>query len=862
MKMGIIGKILASTSVSLTMPITAYAQSASGNDEMGSGQAESANSEIIVTANKREQSINDVGLTIQAATAEALTNRGIDEVADLSKLVAGFTATQSTFVTPVYTLRGIGLYDATVGAAPAVAIYTDQVPRNFPVMSDALELDIERIEVLKGPQGTLFGQSSTGGAINYIVGKPTSTFEAGLNASYERFNLADVSGFISGPISGSLNARLALRGISGGAWQRSVTRPDDVNGDTRKVMGRLSLDWQPTDRLVVQASITGARDRSDVQAPQYAGAFYNIYSAASLAAANANPATANPFGVVNEDLYAQFTTPGSPGFRPSHLADQLTVVTRMNGVGTLNLVRPEVAAGSMSILGTPVVENNRGADWTPGLLRGSRDHFIQGTLRADIDLSDIITLTSITAYAEKKFDRTVDLDGTAAVSTDVLTFGKLRTFNQEIRISGETDRFNWVIGANFDNIDIDDNNDYIILDYVTNDPLSAGITGLGPLEVTGARFGTKMKSYASFFSGDFQVTDSLTLSAGLRYTKNDQDASYCGLDSTGNQKTSQVFSILSQAIGGAPANFAVNPGQCFPLGDGTSGTTFGVSTLTPFTPELSEDNWSFRVGVDYKLQSGGLIYATISQGYKAGVFSNIGAATVAQFVPATQEKLLSYEAGLKLPLFQDNFQINASAFYYDYSDKQIRAKVFDPVFVLLERLINVPKSRVWGLEGEIVARPVEGLVITGNATYIDSKVTSSFDTFNGSSVFNNMGFTGDFKGSELPFTPNFMANADIEYSWELGDVRSFIGGTLVHQGSSNATFENEILRGDFFRLPSWQTVDLRAGFSSSDENWRFSIYGRNILNERVVSAANFYIDTYFFMLGRPAVYGASVSYRY
>ncbi len=169
------------TGVSIAALAVASAGHAQASQE-AEGTAADAN-EIIVTANKREQSINDVGLTIQAATAEALDNRGINSVADLGKLVAGFTATQSTFATPVYTLRGIGLYDATVGASPAVAIYTDQISRNFPMMSDALELDIERVEVLKGPQGTLFGQSSTGGAINYIVGKPTSTLKAGFDAS-------------------------------------------------------------------------------------------------------------------------------------------------------------------------------------------------------------------------------------------------------------------------------------------------------------------------------------------------------------------------------------------------------------------------------------------------------------------------------------------------------------------------------------------------------------------------------------------------------------------------------------------------------------------------------------------------------
>jgi outer membrane receptor protein involved in Fe transport len=823
--------------------------------------ASGAAGEIIVTANKREQSINDVGLTIQAASSEALDNRGIREVGDLSKLVAGFTAAQSVFSTPVYTLRGIGLYDGTVGAAPAVAIYTDQIPRNFPVMSDGLELDVERVEVLKGPQGTLFGQSSTGGAINYIVGRPTDHFTAGFGASYERFSRADISGYVSGPLSDNLRARLAVRAITGGAWQYSVTRPDDRNGDTRKIMGRLSLDWTPTETIQIQGSLTGGRDRSDPQAPQYSGTLYNVYSAASFAAANANPATINPFGYVDELLYAQLTTPGSPGYRADLIANQNTAVTRMNGVGSINAYRPEVAAGSLALLGTPVVRNIRGADWSPGFLRRNDDRYWQATLRADIELSDSITFTTISAFAKKKFNHTLDLDATSADAVNFPSFGDLKTFNQEVRLSGKINRLNWIIGANFDHLKTSDNNDYILHDYVVNDPLNWGVTGIGPIQDTHNLFDTKMKTWAGFANAEFQATDNITISGGIRYTKNNQSAAYCYSDISAEQRGSAIFTAFSQAFG-APSSFQVRPGDCFVLGDGTPGYPNGISVIDPIRVKQNEDNWSFRAGLNYKLNGGGLIYANISQGYKAGVFSNIGASVMSQYVPATQEKLISYEGGFKLPLAGNKLQINGSVFYYDYTDKQVRAKVQDAVWGLLERLINVPKSRVWGLEGELAARPIDGLILSGSATYIDSKVTKSFSQFNNSPVYNTLGFTGDLKGSELPFTPNFMANADIQYEWEMGNIRPFIGGTFVYQGSSNATFENEVLRADFFKIPSWKTVDLRAGFSSSDGSWKFSIYGRNVFNERIITAPTYFLDAYFNMTAKPVVYGASVSWKY
>ncbi|HUD93469.1 TonB-dependent receptor plug domain-containing protein [Sphingobium sp.] len=141
--------------------------------------------DIIVTAQKREQAINDVPLSITAASGEKLANQGVTNVSDLVKIVPGFNYTESAFATPVYTLRGIGFYDTSLAAKPTVSIYQDQVPIPFSIMTRGATLDLERVEVLKGPQGTLFGSNATGGAINYIAAKPTSTFKAGLDAGVD-----------------------------------------------------------------------------------------------------------------------------------------------------------------------------------------------------------------------------------------------------------------------------------------------------------------------------------------------------------------------------------------------------------------------------------------------------------------------------------------------------------------------------------------------------------------------------------------------------------------------------------------------------------------------------------------------------
>ena len=846
------------------------------------GQTYSAG-EIVVTAQKREQSINDVGLTIQAATADALADRGIKDVGDLSKLVPGFIATASTFATPVYTLRGIGLYDSTIGAAPAVAIYTDEISRNFPIMAEGLNLDIERVEVLKGPQGTLFGQSSTGGAINYIVAKPTDTLQAGFDASYERFNRAELSGFISGPLSETLKGRLAVKGISGGAWQYNLASAQlanyksEKNGDERKIVGRLSLDWEPSDTIRIETTVTGGRDRSDTQAPHYDGSFYNIYSDAALAAANANPATANPYGYVDNDLYSALTTPGDPGYLPTFLTFQNTAATRLNGANLISgfdnsaWSQFNLQESTQFILGTPIVNKARAASWSPGFMRGNRDWYFQGTLRADIDLTDDITLTSLTSYAEKKTDRTIDLDATGSTSYDIRAFGKIKAFNQEIRLSGKTERLNWIIGANYDNLKNTDNNAYFLYSFLGSNPFGIGLASVGTVGAAGPivqdtlnLFASKTKTYAFFGNLEYKIVDNLTISMGGRYTKNKQAGTYNYVDPPADDQFSPWYgtNAVFQAICGC----TINPGESFVLGDGRPGYPAFVPIIDPLTQRQTQDNWSWRAGLNYKLDNGGLLYATVSQGYKAGVFSNIGASVISQYVPATQEKLVSYEGGFKMPFANGRAHLNASAFYYDYSDKQVRAKVLDPIWGLLERLVNVPKSEVIGFEAEFFAEPVDGLTLSASGTYLDSKVTKTFTqlvTPEGNfAVFNNMGWTGEFKGSQLPYTPHFMANADVQYKWQMGSVEPFIGGTFFYQGKSNATFKNDILRADYFEIPSYETVDLRAGVSGNEGKWKFSIYGRNVFNKYQLNSPTYYGDARWSMAMKPVVYGASFSFRY
>src|SRR3546814_1717680 len=144
--------------------------------------------EIVVTANKREQNLNDVGATITALSGDQLDERRITSLEDIAATVPDLSFAASTANTPIYTLRGIGFNESSLGVYPAVSVYIDQAPLPFPALASHSAYDLDRIEVLKGPQGTLFGQNSTGGAINYIAARPTERFEAGGDIRFGRFN--------------------------------------------------------------------------------------------------------------------------------------------------------------------------------------------------------------------------------------------------------------------------------------------------------------------------------------------------------------------------------------------------------------------------------------------------------------------------------------------------------------------------------------------------------------------------------------------------------------------------------------------------------------------------------------------------
>ena len=748
--------------------------------------------DIVVTAQKREQRLNDVGLTVTALGGATLRERGVATLADIAQAVPGLSYTNSANNTPVYTLRGVGFYETSLAAYPTVSVYLDEVSLPFPALTKHSAFDLERLEVLKGPQGTLFGQNATGGAINYIAAKPTSDLRSGGTVSYGRFDEVLADAYISGPITANLKGRLAGRIEHAANWQQSLSRPGDGLGKVRNYMARLLLDWQPFDSARFALNLNGWKDESDTQAPQFVG------------------------------IQPQFEGFLDPSVTPANYA-------------------PARA---------------RAADWTPGV-PFANNRFLQASLRADVDVAGDVTLTSLTAYTDYRQRQGDDGDGLPISTTDLSQDnGSIKTFSQELRLAnGSGSALRWVIGGNYEHSTVDQS---IRLQYrETSARYALAFAGF---DIIGGNFSSdqNIENYAFFGNAEYQLNDRLTLKAGARYTNSRRDASICQFDPNGLGGELSDF-LYQVVLGGA---FGPYPrGACFSI-NALGGPQGGVPNGAPgrFLDRLHEDNVSWRAGLDYKVQPGSLLYANVAKGYKAGSYPTLSASTFRQYLPARQESVLAVEGGFKLSALDRTLQLNGAAFYYDYNDKQLRSKVVDPVFGILDVLQNIPKSSIRGFELEATARPTPGLTVSAAFTFLDA----SIDRFSG---INAVGVAAAFDGTRVPYTPRYQAGVNADYDRPLNDrLAAFVGTSLNFRSDTIAIIGGDIssprvtgTTNPPFGIKDYAVLDMRAGIRTSDDRYRFTVWGKNVLSEyywdNVVSA----YDTVARYAQKPATYGVSLS---
>ena len=245
----------AAGAIGAAFAVGAYAQTAN-NIEL---------EQVIVTAQRREQSAQDVGIALSVISGEQLAARGVTNVNQLQYQTPSLEVTPAFGGgQPQFRLRGVGFDDYATNNTPTVGVYVDEVAYPVPAATQGVLYDLDRVEVLRGPQGTLYGRNTTGGAINFITKRPTDKFSAGVTAEYGRYDAAKVEGFVSGPISDTLKGRLSAVTEQGGAWQENRVTGQKL-GDADRSAVRGQLDWAPTDKVDVLANVHYGRDKSDGQ---------------------------------------------------------------------------------------------------------------------------------------------------------------------------------------------------------------------------------------------------------------------------------------------------------------------------------------------------------------------------------------------------------------------------------------------------------------------------------------------------------------------------------------------------------------------------------------------------------------------
>jgi iron complex outermembrane recepter protein len=762
-------------------------------------------------------------------------------VQDIAAAVPGLKFAESGTSTPIYTLRGIGFNEESLGVYPSVSVYTDEVPLPFPVLTLRAAIDLDRVEALKGPQGTLFGQNATGGAINYIAAKPTKTLQYGADVTYGRFNYIGTNAFISGPLGENAGIRLAVSSADSDGWQRSLTRPGDRNGAQNYISGRLTLTLNPSSNLRLRATVNAWQDRSEPQAAQL------IAVRAQNPAAVQAGVSAAPFGT-NDPRSADWT-----------ITSPYTVC--VDPVGCV-----------LNAFGVPGQNIATVPKRTPNLVPRSNRKFIQGALRADLDLGDVATLTSITSYLDFKQNLYSDKDGTAqAVANIGDSLANIRSFNQELRVANAgKGPFRWVLGGNYENSKTFEDQGLTFANGSSSAP------GTAYINTTGSEVLQKIRNYAFFANGEYEVASAFTLKLGGRYTNSRNKADLCS-KGNGDGLVSTLFNIIGAGSGNPFTPIGID--GCYVLNrQGVPGDRI--------LDTLSEHNFSWRAGLDYKPNADTLLFANVSRGYKAGSFPTLASADYKAYFPVTQESVTSYEAGFKASLADRMIQFNGAAFYYDYTNKQIRGKVVDPIFDVLDTLINVPKSKVFGAEAELTIRPATGFTIGSSVTYLDTKVrTKNGQPFVGPSAYGNSctttpTFPGhvagecDFTGSELPFSPKWSYTLSANYRHDMGDSGIFFGADLRGQSSSVATLNGRSIQfrnltNDRrapgialpFVIPGYAVIDARLGYEFSDKRYKVMLWGKNVFNKYYVTNAAHYLDTTVRFAGQPATYGITLSIK-
>ena len=773
--------------------------------------------EIIVTAEKRETRLQETPSAITAISSDQIEDRNITGPEQLQFHVPSMVFGQQSGYS-FLTLRGVGTDAVTTAAEPSVASYEDGVYTGSLFTQPISDFDLQRIEVLRGPQGTLYGRNATGGVINYITRAPSFDPEANLSVMVGSYDRRAIDAGITGPIvDDRLAYRLSLHLDQRDGDRRNINlggREDDLD----QWAGRGALLYQPAQNFRI--TLRGDYTKQDTSNPYVSLSSQSVPAFGPL---DLLMSTSTPLGVFSEPASFFSSNPGL--LSPADIA-------RLNGGSIADYL------GFRSQPGPPPPNPEETTHVSNGIRPHSEVTTWGASLTANWDVG-AINVTSITAYRYGELTSNFDTGGFA--TPNVVFFPLDQTFHQwtqEIDVSGAAfdQRLDWVAGV-FAFHDQSDIADMIYLplfgDYLTANlsladadgpyafnlsqpvlnlfqiptplatttmsgpgfgggaPVIAGdISTVPSTAFLGFRTSQDSQSIAGFVQATYHLSDRLRITGGLRYTVDDKDV----------MRT--FHSNLLVALGASAS-------LCDRVED--------------------ERRWHALTGtasIDYDLTEHALIYARYARGYKAGGF-NPGQCS-GSFDP---EYLDAYEVGVKSIFDHGQFLINAAAFYYDYRNMQFSTFVQNQ-----SAIANAGAAELYGLEVEFQAAPaaLPGFSVDGSASWVHSEYTGG-NPFDPDGLFLDPSQRArlDIRGNELIRSPEFRFSLGAQYEINMANAGTL---TVRGEGAWTDTIYNDIFNGRApFQAattqPAYWLVNARLIWALRDGHTQIQMFGENLTDE-------------------------------
>ena len=689
--------------------------------------------EIVVTALKRSSTVVDTPASITAIGANEIEDKGITDMNDLKHLIPSMNFT-SVLGAQNITIRGIGQFNGN----PGVSVSTDGVFQSRAHSSQLGEMDLERIEVLRGPQGTLYGRNSIGGVVNLITKNPSQETDGYIKLGYSDYNTTKVETAFGGGISENTTYRLVLSSTDQGeGYYDCLNAGCGEQGYTDKQAYRLKVNSELSDQI----------------------------SADIMVASVTTEGTPNPYGWISDNR-ALSTAFGIP-----------------------QLAAQPISLKPHEIYQTPTSESVNGTNMT------DREYDVSAlTLSIDTDFG---TIKSVTATQEFNDQFNLDRDGTAAALFDTFDISETETFTQEINLNIERDAMSLVFGGFY----MDDETSRHT--HFDNPQPVLGFPVPSQFDFKHLKMNTESKAY--FADGTFDLSDTTRLSLGLRRTTDEFTS-----------KQDNFISILMPA----------------PV---IAAQTCLREVVTEYSSTTS------RAVLQHDLSEGSNVYASVSEGFKAG-----GYATYECTDAYNPEEVTSLEFGFKGSL-SESTSLNASIFRYDYSDFQVLQ-----VIGIQTVTRNAGDATVNGLEIEAVSEINDSLSVTTGLTLLDATY-GAFENVNG--VQPELGVQ-QLEGNYLSNSPKVSLNVGLNY---FQNIES--GGSITYR--ANASYKSKMYFSEFNEFPqsAYTVVDLNVIWESADETLRSRFFVKNLTDEDYISG---YISSAtgggrFGQWGTPRVYGLEIS---